>query len=142
VEKIQTAREDMKAEKVSKRALTKKLGVSRSTLYYKPKKPSDDEAEKEKIIAIMTEHPAYGHRRVAMALKVNLKKTRRLMSQFGLKPKVRREFKLVKPDDQKKPEIKVENILKTRYPIRQNIVWAGDFTYFWFEDRFWYRATV
>lgn len=128
--------------KVTKTALAQKLGISRSTLYYQPKKPPCDEEDKHKIIAVMDEHPAYGHRRIATALQVNHKKTGRLMKKFGLKPKIRRGCRLVKPDDMNRSETKVENILKVLCPLRSNIVWAGDFTYLWFQDRFWYAATV
>ncbi len=132
----------MKKGKTTKTALAHKLGISRSTLYYKPKKPPCDEEDKQKIIAVMEEHPAYGHRRVATALQVNHKKTGRLMKKFGLKPKVRRGCRLVKPDDANRPETRVKNILKVLCPLHPNIVWAGDFTYLWFQDRFWYVATV
>ena len=41
-----------------------------------------------------------------------------------------------------KPETRVENVLKVLCPLRPSVVWAGDFTYLWFLDRFWYVATV
>ena len=126
----------------TKTELAKKLGVSRQSLYYKPKKPPLDLEDKSRIVAVMEEHPAYGARRVGWALHMNRKKTQRLMRLHGLKPKIRRGFRLVKLDDLGRPESKVENILKTICPIQKNIVWAGDFTYFWFIDRFWYLATV
>mgnify|MGYP001573687996 FL=1 len=128
--------------KTTKTALAKKLGVSRQSLYYKPKKPVSDEGDKARIMAVMEEHPAYGHWRIAIALRMNHKKANRLMNKYGLKPKVRRGFRLVKLDDLGRPETLVTNILKTICPIRANVVWAGDFTYFWFIDRFWYVATV
>jgi putative transposase len=126
----------------TKTGLAKKLGVSRSSLYYKPRKPPLDQEDKNKIVAVMAEHPAHGARRVGWALGMNRKKTRRLMRAHGLKPKLRRGFRLVKLDDLGRPETKVENVLKVICPIRTNVVWAGDFTYFWFVDRFWYLATV
>lgn len=132
----------MRSSKVTKTALAQKLNISRSTLYYKPKKPPCDEEDKKKIIAVMEEHPAYGHRRIATALQVNHKKTCRIMKKFGLRPRIRRGCRPVKPDDVNRPETKIENILKVLCPIAPNIVWAGDFTYLWFEDRFWYVATV
>ncbi len=132
----------MAPRKGTKVALAKKLGVSRSSLYYKPKKPPEDEEDKAKIMVVMEEHPAYGHRRVGIALGMNHKKSNRLMRKFRLKPKLRRGFRLVKLDDLGKPETRVENILKTLCPIRPNVAWAGDFTYFWFCGRFWYVATV
>lgn len=128
--------------KTTKTALAKKLGIARSSLYYKPKKPPIDEEAKNKIVAVMAEHPAYGARRVAWALGMNRKKAKRLMRHYGLKPKIRRGFRLVKLDDLERPETRIENILKMICPIQPNVVWAGDFTYFWFIDRFWYLATV
>jgi transposase InsO family protein len=128
--------------KTTKVALAKKLGVARSTLYYKPKKPALDEEDKTKIMEVMNENRAYGHRRVAIALSMNHKKANRLMTKYGLKPKIRRGFRLVKLDDLGRPETRVENILKAICPVQPNVVWAGDFTHLWFLDRFWYVATV
>lgn len=140
--KIRSVRERMASLKTTKTALAKKLGVARSSLYYAPKKPPRDKEDKEKILAVMTEHPAYGARRIAWKLGMNRKKTKRLMRLHGLKPKLRRGFRHVKLDDLGGPETRVENILKVICPIRPNVVRAGDFAYFWFVDRFWYVATV
>ena len=93
-------------------------------------------------MAVMSEHAAYGSRRVALAIGISRAKAQRLMQCFGLVPRVRRGFRLVKPDDQRRPETRIPNILKILCPVRPNIVWAGDFTYFWFHDRFWHLATV
>lgn len=128
--------------KVTKTALASKLNISRSTLYYQLKKPPGDEEDKQKILAVMEQHPAYGHRRIATALQINHKKTSRLMKRFGLKPRIRRGCHPVKPEDANRPETRVENMLQVLCPLRLNIVWAGDFTYLWFQDRFWYVATV
>lgn len=127
---------------MTKVALARKLGVSRSSLYYQSKKLTSDEELKQKIIAVMEEHPAYGHRRVAIALTRNKKPIIRVMNKFGLKPKVRRGWKPTKPEDLNRRETRIENVLKVMCPIRQNVIWAGDFTYLWFIDRFWYVATV
>jgi putative transposase len=139
---MEQLREHMTTLKTTKTELAKKLGISRSSLYYKPKKPPLDNEAKEKILAVMAEHPAYGARRVAWALGMNRKKTKRLMRLHDLKPAIRRGFRLVKPDDQKRLETRVENILKVLCPLWPNIIWAGDFTYLWFGDRFWYVATA
>lgn len=90
----------------------------------------------------MNEHGAYGSRRVAIALGISRAKAQRLMQCFGLRPRIRRGFRLGKPDDLGRPETRIPNILKEICPIRSNVVWAGDFTYFFFQDRFWYLATV
>lgn len=132
----------MVTKKMTKVALAKKLGVARSSLYYQPKKPPRDEEDKTKILAVMNEHPAYGHRRVALALGLNHKKTSRLMHKFHLRPRLRRGFRPTKPADLGRPATGTPNILKALCPLRSHIVWAGDFTYFWFVDRFWYLSTV
>lgn len=126
----------------TKTALAKKLGIARSSLYYQPKKPPKDSALKETIVTVMNEHPAYGHRRVALALGMNKKKVGRIMKKFGLKPRIRRAKRPFKPDDVGNNERDKENIYLRLCPLTQNIVWAGDFTYFWFGGRFWYLATV
>lgn len=133
---------EKKQKKITKTVLAKELEISRSSLYYRPKKPEADAALKEKIARVMTEHPAYGHRRVALALGRNKKAARRVMRLFGLKPKLRRAVHPKKPDDQNRAETRIKNTLSVLCPIRPNIVWAGDFTYLWFQDRFWYVATV
>lgn len=126
----------------TKTALARKLGIARSSLYYKPKKPPADAENKQRIVAVMQKHPAYGSRRVAMALGINRKKSKRLMQLSGLKPALRRGQRPYKPHDIGKPETVVKNSLKGLCPIQPNVVWAGDFTYIWFVDRFWYLATV
>ena len=48
----------------------------------------------------------------------------------------------MKLDDLGRPESQIANILKALCPLRPTIVWAGDFTYLWFGNRFWYLATA
>src|SRR5690349_7557263 len=48
------------------------LGISRSSLYYQPKEPSEWEVElKHRIDAIYTDYPFYGSRRIRHALGLN-----------------------------------------------------------------------
>lgn len=91
---------------------------------------------------MMSEHPAYGSRRVAVHLAMNRKPIARVMRIFGLLPKVRRGVRFTKPDDLGRPETRIPNILAALCPMRPNVVWAVDFTYLWQVDRFWYVATV
>lgn len=60
--------------KVNKSELARKLGVSRSTLYYRHKRPEIDEEVKRQIESVLTNNPAYGHKRVALELKLNKKR--------------------------------------------------------------------
>ena len=75
----------MAPKKGTKKALAKKLGISRSALYYRPKKPPADLEEKQKIEAIMSENPAYGHRRIAIAhdVREQVLRTREQCVLFG-----------------------------------------------------------
>src|SRR3989337_2101597 len=47
------------------------LGVSRSSLYYRRKKPVEDWQIKQKIEIVLHDFPSYGHKRIAIALKLN-----------------------------------------------------------------------
>jgi hypothetical protein len=61
------------------------LGISRSASYYKPKQPVNDWALKQRIEEVLREHPSYGHRRIALELRMNKKKIIRCMRLFGMK---------------------------------------------------------
>lgn len=132
----------MTAMRITKKTLAQKLGISRSSLYYRPKKPAKDEAVKKEIEAVMSNNKAYGQRRVAFALGMNKKKAKRIMCKFGLKPRIRRAARPAKPDDKGQPEIGKENIAIRLCPIRTCVLWAGDFTYIRLGGWFWYLATV
>jgi len=66
------------------------LGVSRSSLYYRPRQPSAEEvALKHRIDAIYTQYPSYGSRRIAAHLRregasVNRKAVQRHMREMGI----------------------------------------------------------
>lgn len=131
----------LKNPKVNKTQLAKELGVSRSSLYYKPKREQIDLEVKAQIESVMVDNPSYGHKRIALALKLNKKRIRRVMKKYGLKP-YRSRYKPSKPDDLNKPETIYPNLIKTFCPIRPNIVWASDFTYIKYKGRFIYLATI
>lgn len=128
--------------KQTKTALAKKLEISRGMLYYRHKKPVEDEKIKDEIIKVLDSHPAYGHKRIALELKLNRKRIRRVMKKFHLMPKKRRRNNFVKPDDLNKPAAEYINKIEKFCPIRANIVWVGDFTHIRFRDSWVYLATV
>lgn len=129
-------------KKVTKTELAASLGVSRSSLYYQAKRPSLDLELKSQIESVMVDNPSYGHKRVAMELKLNKKRILRVMKKFKLKPFRRRTRKPTKKDDLNKPPTKYLNLIKNFCPTRPNIVWVADFTYIEFQGRFIYLATV
>ena len=128
--------------KQTKTSLAKKLGVSRGMLYYQHKRPLTDEALKEDILKVMDEHKSYGHKRIAIELKLNKKRILRVMKKFHLKPIKRRGKNPQKPDDLGKPETKYQNFIETFCPIKPDIVWVGDFTHIRFHNNWVYLSTV
>lgn len=89
----------------------------------------------------MDSNPAYGYRRVAIALKLNGKKILRVMKNSGLKPIICRR-KWTKKRDIGLPVAVYENHLKNLEINGHNIAWAADFTYIKRRDHFLYLATV
>ena len=129
--------------KLTKKEFAKKLGISRQSLYYKPKKPGQDWTLKTKMEEVLHEHPAYGHRRLAMELGINKKRTLRVMNLYGLQPYRRRPKKYRKKRDEGRIATSYENILQTlSFPSKQNIIWVSDFTHIRFHCRWLYLATV
>lgn len=125
---------------ITKTALAKKLGVSRSSLYYRHKRPAIDEEVKHQIESVLVDNPSYGHKRIAIELKLNKKRILRVMKKFGIKPYRRRKAP-DKPNDKGKPETKYSNLIKGFCPIAQDVVWASDFTYIKFHEYFIYLCT-
>ncbi len=114
--------------------------VSRSSLYYKRKKPIEDWKIKQKVEAVLGEHPSYGHKCLALALSLNKKRIRRVMKLYGIKPyrRHRKPWKRVKPREVKT----YPNLLLTTPLVRMGQIWVTDFTYLWFRNQFIYLATV
>jgi len=133
-----------KLKNLTKAEIARKLGVSRSSLYYRHKKPVEDLDVKAQIEAVLTSHPAYGHKRIAWELKLNRKRILRVMKKFGIKPYKRRSKKPFKKDDFGKPEAEYENLIKDIDPkkLKQNEIWVSDFTYIRYKGRFLYLATI
>lgn len=126
----------------SKTELAKKLGVSRSSLYYKTKRDEFDEEMKKQIQIVLAINPSYGHKRIALEFKLNKKRILRVMKKYGIKPYRRRAKKPRKEGDEGKAETKWKNEIIGFCPIRPNIVWASDFTYIKFMGQFIYLATI
>ncbi len=117
----------------------RELGISRSTLYYKPKKPDKDWELKCQIEEVLREHPSYGSPRIALALKRNHKPIERVMKLFGIKAYRRRGRRWKKS---KNIKVIYPNLLLTNYPQYENHIWVTDFTRIPFENKTIYVATV
>ena len=102
----------IKKQTENKTKLAKRLGISRSSLYYKPKRPAIDIEVKDQIESVMVDHPDYGHKRVAFELKLNHKRILRVMNKFGIKPYKKKARKPSKKDDLNKPPSQYPNLIK------------------------------
>lgn len=125
----------------SKKELAKELGISRQSLYYKPKLPEKDLKLKAEIERVMTCHKAYGHKRIALYLKINKKRVLRVMKLFGLKPQRRRKGP-DKPQDLGQAPMAIPNLVKGIIIDALHKVWVSDFTYLPYQGRFVYLATL
>ena len=129
-------------KKMTKTALAQSLGISRQALYYQHKKPVKDQLVKKEIEKVLANHSAYGHKRIALELKMNKKKIRRVMKIFNIKPYKRRIKHPPNYYDFNKVPTVYKNEIKYLCPIKPNVIWAGDFTYIKFHNLFIYLATI
>lgn len=130
----------MSSQTKNKSALARELGVSRSSLYYQAKKPEKDWELKCEIEKVLRDHPAYGHKRLAIHLKINKKRIRRVMKLFGIKPYRKRGKKWHK--GKKKEGLVFPNWLITTFPAYPNHIWASDFTHLKLRGKWVYLATI
>jgi len=114
--------------------------MSRSMFYYKHRQPDKDWILKQQIEITLREFPSYGHKRLAMRLKINRKRVLRVMKLFGIKPFRRRgkKWKKVK----KEYSFQFPNLLLTNFPCYPNHIWTSDSTYINFKKRTAYLAAV
>ena len=101
----------------SKAALARRLEISRSSLYYQLKRPGKDDELRRQIEQLLVDEPAYGHRRIADALRVNKKRVLRVMKKFGIKPPRRQCKAPVKPEDQGRKPAEIADITTLMCPI-------------------------
>lgn len=120
------------------------LGVSRSSVYYRPKHDSTEELDLlKRLDEIFTENPMYGSRRMQAMLKrdgilVGRRRIRRLMKKLGL-------WAITpKPDTSRPhPEHKIYPYLLRGLVIdRPNQVWATDITYIPMQKGFMYLVAI
>jgi len=116
------------------------LNTSVSSLYYQHKLPGKDDRLKQQILAVLASNPAYGHRRIAIALGISKKRASRIMKKYGIKP-TKRKQPIKKRLDLRRPDAIYPNHIKSFCPISPNLVYVGDFTYIKHHDKYIYLAT-
>ena len=144
-------REEKKIEIVNK-ANNKKLiaecmNINHKNIYHKSKQEIKDIIVKKDIEKAFETHPAYGHRRLAIELKMNKKRILRIMHKFNLKPpRLWYQKKFITKSD---PGYKTQytNLLKdikdadlSQYGIGD--IWSSDLTYIKFNSRFIYLMII
>lgn len=115
------------------------LGINRKNIYRQLLMPTKDQALKQQIEAVHRQHPAYGHRRIALHLGINHKRAQRVMTQFNLRPPRRR----VKH---------YSTILTSHHAYRNRLsemtvthpyqVWCSDLSRIVYRGTIWYLATI
>jgi len=132
--------------RVNKTKLAHELGIARSSLYYKRKRDVIDQEVKQQIESVMIDHKDYGHKRIALHLKMGHNRVRRIMKKYSLKPYRRGLKKFVKKKDLRKPDTGIPNLIKPvleqKVLMKPNQVWCTDFTYIKFQGKFIYVATM
>jgi len=114
------------------------IGYSRSHHYYQHRQPAKDWQTKQLIETALRDHPSYGHKRLALHLKMNKKRTLRVMKLFGIKP-----YRRVTPKVYQKPKDSVfPNYLMSEEPRGIGDIYASDFTYIKYRGKWLYVATV
>lgn len=113
--------------------------MSRTSVYYKQKKPDKDWKTKQMIEVCLRDHPTYGHKRIALHLQINKKRVLRVMKLYGIKP-YRRTAK--KPFVVPRRDCVYPNLLLTETPQCKGDIYAADFTYIRFKGEWIYPATV
>ena len=98
---------------------------------------------KNEIEKTFSKHPAYGHRRLAIELKINKKRIRRIMRKFGLKPPRLWHQKKYITKQNKDYKDEFDNLIKNIiFPPKLNEVWSSDLTYIKHKGRFFYLSII
>jgi transposase InsO family protein len=128
----------------NKKLIAKCMNISHKNIYHESKLLIRDLAVKDRIEADFKINPAYGHRRLAIDLKMNKKKILRVMHEFKLKPP--RLWYQKKYITQTQPDFQDQftNLLKD-VDINKFIIgdiWSSDLTYIKFQNNFIYLAII
>ena len=116
------------------------LGISRKNIYYHEIKPENDKVVKEEINLVHKDNPAYGHKRLALALNYSNNKVRRIMRKFGLHPP-RRKRKTVWIT-QSTDNHHYTNLIKNLTVTKPQQIFVSDLTDLKFKGKNFYLSTI
>lgn len=101
--------------------------------------PIKDDKLKHYIQAVHRQHPAYGHRRVALELRINHKRAQRVMAKYNLRPPRRRTKQYC---TRSTPHHTYSNLLKQTTITQAHQVWCSDLSRLVYRGTVWYLATI
>ena len=120
------------------------MHINHKNIYHHSKLFVRDLVVKENIEKSFETNPSYGHRRLALDLKVNKKRILRVMHAFNLKPPRLWYQKKYSTQSATNYQDQYTNLLQdtdmTQYFIGE--IWSSDLTYIKFQDAFIYLATI
>ncbi len=115
------------------------MGVERRNIYREGKQEAKDLSLKQAIEQVWIKHPAYGHKRLALELKVGRNRTLRVMHLFGIKPPRRKSHFYT---TRSTSHHRYTNLIKGLIPNKAHQLWCSDLSYIKFQGKFWYLATI
>ena len=128
----------------NKKLIANCMHLNHKNIYHHSKMFVRDLVVKDKIEKNFETNPSYGHRRLALDLKMSKKKILRVMHEFNLKPpRLWYQKKYITQSDATYQDV-YTNLLKdtdiTQYAIGD--IWSSDLTYIKFQEKFIYLATI
>lgn len=116
------------------------LGFNRSSLYYKSQLEEKDLKLKSEIENLHKLNPAYGHKRVAIALQLGHNRALRVMHKFNIKPPRRRvkKFYTTKSVNQ----TSYTNLIRNIEASMPSQIYVSDLTYIKYQSKFIYLGTI
>lgn len=120
------------------------MNINYKNIYHTSVKDVKDRKVKEDIEKTFELHPAYGHRRLALELKMNHKKILRIMHKFHLEPPRLWYAKKFTTESDPAYLASCTNLLKTidLTTLRTGDVWSTDLTYIKFQGKFIYLSII
>lgn len=116
------------------------LGIDRKRIYYQKIQNQKDLVVKAKIEALHQIHPAYGHKRVAMAFNIGHNTARRVMAKYNLKPPRRKGQKVWLTRSISTHHY--TNLIKNLITNKPGQIFVSDLTYLKFQGKNIYLATI
>lgn len=128
----------------NKKLIANCMQINHKNIYRPHRMLTRDLMVKDAIVKNFDTNPAYGHRRLAMDLKMNKKKILRVMHEFHLKPPRLWYQKRYSTQTQPQFQDQYTNLLKDAAISDYSIgdLWSSDLTYIKFQGIFIYMAII